>query len=107
MEQLPNHLKIAILNFIPRRVHSAAIIMREAIDECEEIYNVLVKLRPWDHERYDKWDYDTFILSPYKEKAEFNSTCDCCAELWKHCQCWCSNCDREYNVCKYSCYQPN
>ena len=39
MEQLPNHIKIKILNFIPRRVHDTAIIMksvlRAALDDYE------------------------------------------------------------------------
>ena len=30
--------------------------------------------------------------------------CDCCCELWDHCQCMCHNCGDEYSVCRYNCF---
>ena len=30
--------------------------------------------------------------------------CDCCAESWKNCCCWCNNCNIEYRLCRASCY---
>ena len=32
--------------------------------------------------------------------------CDCCAEPWKKCQCWCSNCGLDYKDCRSKCYDP-
>ncbi len=103
MEQLPNHIKIQILNFIPRRVHPTAIMMRTEIDECVGHYtDILYAEEHCTIEALDMWDeyYDIYILHPYK----FGKYCDCCAERWKLCLCMCHCCQGPYNVCKYGCY---
>jgi hypothetical protein len=35
MEQLPNHIKIKILNYIPRRIHPCSIMVKTAFMESE------------------------------------------------------------------------
>ena len=32
--------------------------------------------------------------------------CDCCAEAWKKCNCWCPNCGLDYKDCRSKCYDP-
>ena len=67
-------------------------------------------------ERY--WDMNAFLNDPFadthwwdrkieQDELDFNDPdkhCDCCAELWQDCQCICSNCGNEYNLCRYECY---
>ena len=75
MEQLPTHIKINILSFIPRRVHPSAIIMRKAINECVRHWTEVHRFTPWMTRpfgtiRTDKdemWDatwYEAQILVP-------------------------------------------
>ena len=33
--------------------------------------------------------------------------CDCCAELWTRCTCWCPRCGKEYKYCKNNCHPSN
>lgn len=50
--------------------------------------------------------------SNHQVEPEHNH-CDCCLKSWNPnqpnewgiCQCWCSNCQKELNECKYTCYQ--
>ncbi len=36
--------------------------------------------------------------------ADHDACCDCCAEHWDDCQCWCNHCGSQYSSCRYSCY---
>ena len=65
MEHLPNHMKINIMNYIPRRIHPASIIMREAIDECIE-YCADVELS----DSWGAWWYEYRILATNRNKFE-------------------------------------
>ena len=42
----------------------------------------------------------------FKDKEEYDEElenyCDCCANLWDDCRCWCQ-CGNEYKFCHYSC----
>ena len=53
---------------------------------------------------YTRKQFHLVILDTLSRERGFNH-CDCCAELWDDCQCWCDNCGDEYNVCRYNCYQ--
>ena len=35
---------------------------------------------------------------------ELENYCDCCAELWDDCTCWCERCDDYYSLCRNECF---
>ena len=47
--------------------------------------------------------YQTFS-EYYFEQYMLDNSCDCCAKVWRDCQCWCSNCGDEHKCCKASCH---
>ena len=68
MEQLSNELKIKIMNFIPRRIHPVAIMVKDAIIEAEECF----------------MDESNQLKCIHQ-----NENCDCCGEFWNVCKCLC------------------
>ena len=83
MEQLSNELKIKIMNFIPRRIHPVAVMVKDAIKEAEEVF------------------FEEENLIEYIRLGQY---CDCCGDLWTRCDCMCHHCHGEYKICKYECY---
>ena len=75
------------MNYIPRCIHSASIIMREAINECIEYCADVSVSTPWG-----AWWYEYRILATYRDKFECRE-CDCCGESWSDCRCRCEYAD--------------
>ena len=71
------------MNFIPRRIHPVAIMVKDAIIEAEECF----------------MDESNQLKCIHQ-----NENCDCCGEFWSVCNCLCHHCQGEYKICKYECY---
>ena len=84
LRMLPNEIKWNVLKYLQ---HPTAKIMRDYINLHEEDEDI-------EDDESDNESDDT-NLSNY---------CDCCAELWDDCNCWCSNCHFLLKDCRYTCY---
>ena len=79
MEQLPTHIKINILGFIPRRIHPTSVIMKREIDACARHWTEAMRFSPWmrnafgirtdEADMWGAWWYESRIMTPYKEKT--------------------------------------
>ena len=89
MEQLPTHININILGFIPRRIHPTSVIMKREIDACARHWAETVRFSPWmrnpladEADMWGAWWYESRIMTPYKEKtgrsedADYNEDVD-------------------------------
>ena len=61
--------------------------------------------RFWDEilEGQDEEESESEEEEEEEEEDDDNVRCSACLELWEDCQCWCSNCDRDMTVCRYTC----
>ena len=94
-----NRLPEAIINKIMLYVsHPVADLVRQEID------NFLAYDDGYTY--YNRSDLDDFS-GFYFEQYLSNHSCDCCAELWRGCQCWCVDCWKEYPKCRGECGNEN
>ena len=91
LSEFPKELKWNVLKYLQ---HPTAEIMRElidAFDECSEFGG--------------RWHRRSSFVE-FALPLDYD-TCDCCAELWDDCLCWCERCGERYNECRYECYEPS
>jgi len=92
-----NRLPEAIINKIMLYVsHPVADLVREELEAYKE----------FNEECCWKNQYESFS-DYYFEQYLSNHSCDCCAEPWRDCQCWCVDCWIEYSKCRGECGNEN
>ena len=84
---LPQDIEWNIKKFMS---HPCADIIKQAVEDMET-----------DDDHFSLGDS---FSEHYFQHYYLNNSCGACAERWRDCNCWCSNCGRLCRDCRYECY---
>ena len=86
MQELPNHIWLNIIGYLPRRINPVSVFFKDAMSKAKEDI------------------YDEFQLSMKyclrSDKMKYRMFPDCCGQFYNDCGCVCRTCDGEYKHCR-------